>query len=199
MECSSESPSCTMQRKQKLAGLICCNKETKSLYSYEAIQFGLTYENRVFQEVKHYMKQKEGLEVTKCGLFLDPIYGFLAGSPDGDNTVLEIKCPFSIVNKDRLPKYLIECNGEYILDSNHRYFYQIQGELMVTGRKYALLAVYHQNFIKGNNIYFSVIKKDDKFIDNMRDKLKLFYLNYLRPTIIKRQTDELLDKQLLFE
>ena len=81
--------------------------------------------------------------MTKCGLFLDPVYGFLAGSPDGllgDNTVLQIKCPFSIVNKDRLPKYLIECNGEYILDSNHRYFYQIQGELMVTGRKYALPA-----------------------------------------------------------
>ena len=62
MKCSSESPRCTVERKQKLAGLICANKETKSLslYLYEAIQFGLTYENRVFQEVKQYMKQKEG-------------------------------------------------------------------------------------------------------------------------------------------
>ena len=60
----------------------------------------------VFEHVSHYFKEVEGSVVKECGLLIQPVHNFLEASPDGligDNCVLEIKCPYSIINKDQLP------------------------------------------------------------------------------------------------
>ena len=123
----------------------------------------------MFQQVSEYFNRVEEKEVNECGLFIHPEYNFLAASPDGligDNTVLEIKCPYSIINKDKLPSYLTKNprTGLYDLEMKHNYYYQIQGELMCSQRQYAVLAVY-QKRDQGDKIYLCCIKYDKDFRD----------------------------------
>jgi putative phage-type endonuclease len=64
-----------------------------------------------------------GTAVTRCGLFLHPRHSWLAASPDGllgEDGVLEIKCPARL--HDHCPPM---------------YMAQVQGQLAVTGRRYA--------------------------------------------------------------
>ena len=104
----------------------------------------------IFEQVRDCFQQVENQVVTECRLFIHPESNFLAASPDGligDNTVLEIKCPYSIINQDdQLPRYLTynRLTGQYDLDKKHNYYYQIQGEMMCSQREYAVLAVYHK-------------------------------------------------------
>ena len=87
-----------------------------------AINYSIDMEPYIFEQVRDYFKQVENQVVTECGLFIHPEHNFLAASPDGligDNTVLEIKCSYSIINQDdQLPRYLTynRLTGLYDLD-----------------------------------------------------------------------------------
>ena len=144
-----------------------------------AIQFGVDMEPYVFDRLKDYFQEVEHQTLRECGLFIHPTLSFLAASPDGligTNTVLEIKCPYSIVNTNHLPSYLTQERDTdlYQLDKKHRYYYQIQGELMCTGRKYAVLAVYHKQ-MNGDRIYLSCIEHDPVFCQTITKQLTEFY------------------------
>ena len=133
----------------------------------------------LFEQVSHYFKEVEGSVVKECGLFIHSVHNFLSASPDGpigDNQVLEIKCPYSITNKDRLPSYLTQnpITGLCELNKKHNYYYQIQGELMCSQRQYAVLAVYHKREPE-DKIYLSCIKYDKDFCDKMTNTLIEFY------------------------
>ena len=90
-----------------------------------------------------------GLKVIKCGIFVNHHYPFLASSPDGlvgEDSCLEIKCPFSakemkIVQGKYFP-FLTKTDNELVLKQNHKYFYQIQGQMGITGRKSCYFVVY---------------------------------------------------------
>lgn len=87
-----------------------------------------------------------------CGLFVDKKLTFLAASPDGlidNNSLIEIKCPASI--KDYTPqeafenkklKFMNLIEGELKLKTSHDYYYQVQGQLHITDRKYCYFAVW---------------------------------------------------------
>ena len=154
-----------------------------------AVQYGLTNEPFVFQEVKEYFERIEQKPVVQCGMYLHPKYPFLGASPDGligDNCVLEIKCPFSIVDKNKLPPYLhwSASTGMYHLEKKHPYYYQIQGEIMCTDKKYGVLAVYHKNKHRGNRIYMSIITRDQELIDRLEQRLVDFYNEYYKPRLL---------------
>ena len=133
----------------------------------------------MFEQVSHYFKEVEGSVVKECGLFIHPVHNFLATSPDGvigDTCVLEIKCPYSIINKYQLPSYLTQNPRTrlYELNKKHNYYYQIQGELMCSQRQYAVLAVSHKREPQ-HKIYMSCIKYDKDFCDKMTNTLIDFY------------------------
>lgn len=70
-----------------------------------------------------------------AGLFVDPTLPYLAASPDGligDNSIIEIKCPFSIRDftpenayKENKIKYLEQKDDKLSLKKSHDYFYQV--------------------------------------------------------------------------
>lgn len=76
----------------------------------------------------------------------------MAASPDGlvgDDCIIEIKCPFSIRDytpenayEEKKIKYLEKKNGKLVLKKNHDYFYQIQGQLHITPKKYCYFVVW---------------------------------------------------------
>lgn len=76
----------------------------------------------------------------------------MAASPDGlvgDDCIIEIKCPFSIRDytpenayEEKKIKYLEKKNEKLVLKKNHDYFYQIQGQLHITQKKYCYFVVW---------------------------------------------------------
>ncbi|KAK5642758.1 hypothetical protein RI129_008925 [Pyrocoelia pectoralis] len=90
-----------------------------------------------------YCQQKDVSCIT-TGLVIHPKYPFIAGSPDGligDSGLIEIKCPFTIRDKNPneidLP-FLI--NGKIRITSD--YYYQIQGLLEITDRAWCDLVIF---------------------------------------------------------
>lgn len=87
-----------------------------------------------------------------AGLFVDPTLPYLAASPDGligDNSIIEIKCPFSIRDftpenayKENKIKYLEQKDDKLSLKKSHDYFYQVQGQLHITQRKFCYFVVW---------------------------------------------------------
>lgn len=112
---------------------------------------------------------------------------FLCSSPDriiDEETVLEVKCPFTAKDKQisaTTVPYLLEKDGQLILDTHHDYYYQIQGQLFCSERQRCLFVVYTLND------YFShYIERDNSFIESMITKLSEFYNNHFKKAMLKK-------------
>lgn len=92
---------------------------------------------------------------------------WLGASPDGligDDGLVEIKCPYSLRN-----------GGEFKdLDKQEHYYAQIQIQLFVTGRKWCDFIQWHRDGLK-----IETVKYDDAYIDEILEKLKQFYCEFL--------------------
>ncbi|KAL0884189.1 hypothetical protein ABMA27_016194 [Loxostege sticticalis] len=124
--------------------------------------------------------EKYGLKVKECGLFINKEKPYLGASPDGllgHETVVEVKCPYStrfcLINPVTVP-YLYQTNGILQIKRNHPYYYQIQGQLYCTNRKYCNLIIYTYK-----DMQVLYIERDENFIAEMIDKFK--------KTILKKQ------------
>lgn len=181
-------------------GIICkrkvikCGNLVKSLLygsqldHIKSIKYGREHEHMAITQ----LGEQEGFVIEKCGLFLDKEYGFLGASPDGqyeNDLLIEIKCPFSaagMVFEDAIKLKKITfwkmCGNELVLNKSHNWYYQVQGQLHVTGRSQCLFAIWF-----GSNIPLKteLIEKDDLFWENyMKDKLINFFVDCLLPEII---------------
>ncbi|XP_067216539.1 uncharacterized protein [Linepithema humile] len=98
-------------------------------------------------------------EVIPCGLFIDTENPCLGASPDGlidGNGLVEIKCPLSAENLtvekaiETLPslKAIFDKKNPQKMNQNHRYYYQIQGQLNITQREYCIFAVWTPKSMK---------------------------------------------------
>ncbi|XP_066023281.1 uncharacterized protein [Pocillopora verrucosa] len=125
--------------------------------------------------VKLFQREHKDAKFRECGLFIDESDQFIGASPDllvecscCGLGVLEVKCPYSIVNdlpsEDNL-SYLVKINGKIVLKEKHAYFAQIQGQMAVTKRTWCHFLVYtqkgyHLELIKFNNDYWEKIKQN---------------------------------------
>ena len=115
----------------------------RKLDNVPAIKHGRKYE---YVALAAYSKQT-GQTVVGCGLFICPTNSFLAATPDGlvePALLVEVKCPYTRRDEAITPitvPYLKECDGGLQLDHKHDYYHQIQGQLMITGKKRCDLVV----------------------------------------------------------
>jgi len=111
-----------------------------------------------------------GYKVAPAGLFVDPHLPFLAATPYGlieDDSIIEIKCPFSIkyftpqdAHKAKKLKFMDMQSGKLFLKKNHSYYFQVQGQLHITNRKYCYFVVWTpkgKHFTVGTNNYYFII------------------------------------------
>lgn len=129
------------------------------------------------------------MPVIKCGLFVDLDKSFLAASPDGligDDAIIEIKCPYKISEmspKEAIENKIIDCcileNDMLKLKRTHNYYYQVQGQLHVTQRKFCYFVLWSP---KG--MLFEKIERDEEFWKNIEPKLESFFFECLLPEII---------------
>ena len=107
---------------------------------------GISREPQIIQD---YLSQKgtEGITVEKCGFFVSLSHSFLGASPDGivndhgDSGLLEMKF-IQQSETETLEEALIKkrickaINSNLELNKNHQYFYQVQQQMFVTGKKW---------------------------------------------------------------
>lgn len=164
-----------------------CHNLVKSLlYKTEintpSITFGRIHEKTA--KIKYI--ETTGTNVQECGMFICSQYPFLAASPDGllgDTGVIEIKCFPSITGLFRDASNKNLCyevrDGKVTLKQNHQYYYQVQGQLNITGRNFCDFVMYATNDFNIERIY-----KDEELWSNMLPKLIAFYKNCILPEII---------------
>ena len=152
-------------------------------FTCPAIDHGRRFES----EAKQAFERKTDFKVVESGLWIHPTKPFVAASPDGlveEDSVLEVKCSFtakdSTVNADTV-KYLQKNVSELHLDTGHDYYYQIQGQMLCTGRKQCYFFVWSPH---GHHL--PSIIRDYDFISNMLVKLSNFYNQHFLPVLLDK-------------
>ncbi|CAN7943224.1 unnamed protein product [Ixodes hexagonus] len=98
------------------------------------------------------------VQVRETGLHIHPNYSFIAASPDRivtmgtEEGLLEVKCPPSKMGltPEEACKYTDFCcevvDGEvHLKGKKHPYYYQVQGQMAVTGHKWCDFVVWTNN------------------------------------------------------
>ena len=127
-------------------------------------------------------------------LFIDTSCPFLGASPDGIvvredgcRGCLEVKCPFA--HKDRTIAeaatepgfYLKPGPGGLQLARNHQYFYQVMGQMGITGLTWCHFVVYTRR-----GIHVEYIEYDKRIWDVVVEELSKYYLDVLGREHLKR-------------
>ncbi|XP_070167583.1 uncharacterized protein [Polyergus mexicanus] len=98
-------------------------------------------------------------EIKTCGLFIHIENPCLGTSPDGfidEDGLVEIKCPLSAehLTAEEAIKTLPQLKGIFDksnadkMNRNHRFFYQVQGQLNIPQRNYCIFAVWTPKSMK---------------------------------------------------
>ena len=95
--------------------------------------------------------------------------------------ILEIKCPYSL--QDSIPTnapYLTSSmDGEYKLSTTHKYYYQVQGQLGITGRPFCDFVCWTPQDIHVERILY-----DPDFFIEMELKLQNFFVSVILPRVL---------------
>lgn len=139
-----------------------------------------------------YIKQT-GNHIHDIGLVVNPDLPFLGASPDAivcDNMVtglVEIKCPYSVRDMTiedacvNSKTFFLQNDGEnYKLSQKHVYWYQVQGQLLVTGAQFCDFVTYTKQ-----DLYIERILPHEETMITLIEKLTSFYINHLKPYLAK--------------
>lgn len=120
------------------------------------------------------------VEVRETGLHLHPQYNFIGASPDrivtvaGDEGLLEVKCPLSqkgktVLEAAKQKNFCCEVVGlEVRLKRKHPYFFQVQGQMAVTGHKWCHFVIWTEDLKDAKSkgmTHIETIDFDEKFFD----------------------------------
>jgi len=151
----------------------------------KAILHGKAYEKTAIAQ----LQKKLGIQVSPAGLYVHPEFPFLGASPDGkvgENSVVEVKCPYVGRNKKIEPcaeiPYLEKCEGKVHLKRGHNYYYQIQGQLAISKKEKCYFVIY--TFV---DFFVEEITLDAMFFEKeLVPKLSDFYNSHYRPFVASK-------------
>lgn len=135
-------------------------------FSTPATRWGTSNEPKA---LKSYMERTK-ISVCSCGLFIDPLLNYIAGTPDAraidNSTIIEVKCPYQKSLKD--VQYL--SGNPQRLKQNHNYYYQVQLQMHVT-------KIYKCDFVvwTPEEIHIETIDYDNNFVNGCLDKIEKYY------------------------
>lgn len=117
-------------------------------------------------EARGFYELIRGVEVLPCGIGFTDEKRLYAASPDGlvgEDGQIEIKCPIA----STACAYLLGVKG------SDEYYPQVQGQLLVTGRKWADLVIYYP----GLRPLIIRWERDEVFIGKLAIELEIFCKN----------------------
>jgi predicted phage-related endonuclease len=106
------------------------------------------------------------LDIDKCG-FIEHAFLAAGASPDrliAEDGVVEVKCfnsanHYEALRTNKLP-------SEYVA--------QVQGQLWITGRKYAIVVMYDPDFPPNSQLIILRVERDEKYIDDLMVEVSNF-------------------------
>ena len=158
-------------------------------FSSRYTNHGLKYEPIALEQYQKYMSSiNKSVKVFKSGLVMSMDAPYLGASPDGkvidpgcsDQFGLsEVKCPetkYLVTPLDACSDssfFMEEVDGKPKLKHTHKYYFQVQGLMGVTGAKWCDFIVYTSKEMSIERIPFDV-----QFWNNLKDTLKLHYFKH---------------------
>ncbi|KAH3724580.1 uncharacterized protein LOC127853544 isoform X1 [Dreissena polymorpha] len=132
---------------------------------------------------------KTGTHLHDVGLIVNSKFPFLGASPDaivcenGKVGLVEVKCPYSARNlsldeilNGNVPNFFLKkVGGSVALEKKHSYFFQVQGQLLVSGLQFCDFVVYIND-----NIYIERIEPDESIMNSLLRKLCIFYCEHFK-------------------
>ncbi|XP_069117170.1 uncharacterized protein [Argopecten irradians] len=162
---------------------LCKSLVSTKCFHKNSTEHGKNYEGKAVAMFEKTMK----LSVKKAGLFVNSSFPYLGASPDGiidDNTILEVKCPYtgrssSIVPGKMFPFLMYDDKNQMCLNMKSKYYDQIQGQMLLSKTKYCYFVVY--TFV---DLFVQKIVFDAEYSEfSLLPKLELFYRKHFRPYI----------------
>jgi|SRR5664279_2408517 len=161
-------------------------------FSAASTSYGLANEEHAKQA---YLKQQPEAHMHAIGFVVNPAYPFLGATPDaricidGTTGIAEIKCPYSARDmtisqaSQQLKSFCLEpSDDDYKLKPNHDYWYQIQGQLLITGAPFCIFIVYTKT-----DLWHSKILPDEDAMEVILNKLSQFYMHYVQPKVTTQE------------
>lgn len=180
-----------LKRKKKVNETFLKSIISPRQFSSAATRYGTKNEVNGKQE---YLHLRPTAHLHDCGLVVNPNFSFLGASPDakvcdnGEIGILEVKCPFNAKNKTIVEaledtKFCLFMNSGCIsLKDTHDYYYQVQGQLLVTGAAFCDFIV-HTN----RDNHLQRILPNKEFQENILNKLAQFYHQHIIPYLDTQQ------------
>ena len=166
------------------------NKFLDSIYKSNFTSKYTTHGNSNEIVAKQLYLKKKNVHVHDCGLVINPHFPFLYASPEGKicerrtSGILEIKCPYiardhtleGALEDDVLKKKVFfEREGEEIrLEQDHEHWYQVQGQLLVTGSPFYDFVTYTYHDLHVERIYPNQV-----VMSNILEKLTKAYIDHV--------------------
>jgi hypothetical protein len=155
-----------------------------NLDKVQAVQWGIQNEETA---VKLFV-ESTGMPVKPTGIWLHQS-GVIGASPDGlvgDDSLVEIKCPFS-KRLDTIEEavadrtfYVQMLDESYILKEDHPYYHQVQGALHLTNRETAYFCVWTTK-----SFLILPIQKDVEWANENLNILQKFYKEQMLPRLLE--------------
>ncbi|WAQ97892.1 ING4-like protein [Mya arenaria] len=171
----------------------------------DCVKWGLDNESSARDMYQQHVKsQHSNFGCSQSGLLVSETSPYLGATADGVVScvccgigTLEIKCPFK--HKSVMALEAAKCDKEFCLDKNlklkqkHRYYTQVQFQMLVYGVQYCDFVVLTQPSGTPSLVIIRV-QRDSQFIDNLEKKCNAFLSHHLLPELM---TSKLRNKQVV--
>ena len=152
-----------------------------------AITYGQENEKRAWSQYKTLsLQEHQNFVIQNTGLHINAEFPYLGASPDGliqcdchGRGLLEIKCPhnyrYELKNWQQDKTFRID--GNYQINIDHKYYYQIQGQMFILNFDYCDFFIWSPaTFTDYPNYRKTHVEKNDEFINVMSVKLLINFL-----------------------
>lgn len=163
----------------------------------QAIEHGRTYENDAIKAFENFY----GVKVVRPGVLISICHPYLAASLDAligtleKFVIVEVKCPATAknvpINEITVPYLKRDVNGNLTLATDCEYYYQIQGQMLVTDAPSALRAVYTLTDLK-----VIPVAKDEEKIHEIMCHLEDFYEHYFKLALFDKYVYRYYDRYI---
>lgn len=158
------------------------------------VRHGITNEPHAVKRYKSVLQSlRHDIQTFYCGILVDPQSPWLGASPDrlvfdptetSPHGVLEVKCPYSAFHSVS-PDVDGLCMGKdsagvYRLKREHAYYFQVLGQMALSGCEWADFVVYTKNYMIAERIRFDITEWEA-----CKKELDKFYFRTYLPYLVR--------------
>ena len=178
-----------MKRKKDINSSFLHNTFSKGQFHSKPTSYGIANESKA----KMMFIKSSGAHLHDVGLIVNPKFPFIGATPDaiickdGKSSIMEVKCPYSARDLtfteaiDKIKDFFLTKDGNDIkLKQSHEHYFQVQGQLLVSGATECYFITYTRK-----DFHCEVIFPDKKIMNELLQKLVHIYCQHFKPFMSK--------------